>query len=219
MDPETAGCHDQLNTGHDRTARRVRWVLDAPGMSTNQMAAIVADGLVELGYSRYTASGCDVGGTIAEILAAERPENVAALHLTNVAPQRAITADAAKRAPDAAAYLQRAAQWFRALGGYIAEQAARPNTLSIALGDSPAGLAAWIVEKLPSLAGPRASAPRKRQPSTVVAASIDTIRAPATESPGRRHPTWQACSASETIAHHHADIHDVAALQGLPRSR
>jgi pimeloyl-ACP methyl ester carboxylesterase len=123
-------------------------VLDAPGMSANQMAAIVADGLVELGYSRYTASGGDVGGTIAEILAAERPENVAALHLTNVAPQRAITADAAKLAPDAAAYLQRAAQWFRAHGGYIAEQSTRPTTLSIALGDSPAGLAAWIVEKL-----------------------------------------------------------------------
>lgn len=124
--------------------------LDAPGTSANQMAAMVADGMAELGYSRYTASGGDVGGTIAEILAAERPQNVAALHLTNVAPQRAITADATKLAPDAAAYLQRAAQWFRAHGGYIAEQSTRPTTLSVALGDSPAGLAAWIVEKLQS---------------------------------------------------------------------
>jgi hypothetical protein len=39
-------------------------------------------------------------------------------------------------------------QWFRAHGGYIAEQSTRPTTLAIALGDSPAGLAAWIVEKL-----------------------------------------------------------------------
>jgi hypothetical protein len=75
---------------------------------------------------------------------------VAALHLTNVAPQRAPTVDPAKLAPDAAAYLARAAQWFRTEGGYIAEQSTRPNTLAVALGDSPAGLAAWLVEKLES---------------------------------------------------------------------
>lgn len=39
---------------------------------------------------------------------------------------------------------------FRSDGGYIAEQSTRPNTLAVALGDSPAGLAAWIIEKLTS---------------------------------------------------------------------
>jgi hypothetical protein len=61
-----------------------------------------------------------------------------------------IVADPAKLAPDAAAYLGRSAQWFRAEGGYIAEQSTRPNTLAVALGDSPARLAAWIVEELES---------------------------------------------------------------------
>ncbi|WP_432836682.1 epoxide hydrolase family protein [Dactylosporangium sp. CA-092794] len=124
--------------------------LTAPGMSANRIAGIVAGALDELGYSRYTVSGGDVGGTIAELLAAEHPDRVAALHLTNVAPQRALTADPAKLAPDAAAYLARSAQWFRTEGGYIAEQSTRPNTLAVALGDSPAGLAAWIAEKLRS---------------------------------------------------------------------
>ena len=91
-----------------------------------------------------------MGGTVAEILAGEHPDRVAALHLTNVAPRRALTADPAKLAPDAVAYLGRAAQWFRTEGGYIAEQSTRPNTLAVALGDSPAGLAAWIIEKLES---------------------------------------------------------------------
>ncbi|WP_254206191.1 epoxide hydrolase family protein [Nocardia alni] len=118
------------------------------GMSVNRMAGIVADALDELGYSRYTLSGGDVGGAVAEILAAQHPDRAASLHLTNVAPQHAFTADPAKLAPDAAAYLGRAAQWFRTEGGYIAEQSTRPNTLAVALGDSPAGLAAWIVEKL-----------------------------------------------------------------------
>ncbi len=122
--------------------------LTQAGMSVNRIAGIVADALDELGYSRYTLSGGDVGGAAAEILAAQHPDRVTALHLTNVAPQHAFTADPAKLAPDAAAYLARAAQWFRTEGGYIAEQSTRPNTLAVALGDSPAGLAAWIVEKL-----------------------------------------------------------------------
>ncbi|MFI1065712.1 epoxide hydrolase family protein [Streptomyces spororaveus] len=124
--------------------------LTAPGMSVNRIAGIVADALDELGYARYTVSGGDVGGTVAELLAAQHPDRVAALHLTNLAPQHALTADPAKLAPDAAAYLDRSAQWFRTEGGYIAEQSTRPNTLAVALGDSPAGLAAWIIEKLES---------------------------------------------------------------------
>ncbi|GIG20651.1 microsomal epoxide hydrolase [Cellulomonas chitinilytica] len=122
--------------------------LTTTGMSANRIAGTVANALDELGYPRYTVSGGDVGGTVAEILAGEHPDRVAALHLTNVAPRRALTADPATLAPDAAAYLGRTAQWFRAEGGYIAEQSTRPNTLAVALGDSPAGLLAWIVEKL-----------------------------------------------------------------------
>jgi len=133
--------------------------LTAPGMSVNRIAGIVADALNELGYSRYTVSGGDVGGTVAEILAAEHPDKVAALHLTNISPQRALTADPAKLASDAAAYLGRAAQWFRTEGGYIAEQSTRPNTLAVGLGDSPAGLAAWIVEKLEAWSGESAFTP------------------------------------------------------------
>jgi pimeloyl-ACP methyl ester carboxylesterase len=124
--------------------------LTTPGMSANRMAEAVADALDQLGYARYTLSGGDVGGTVAEILAAEHPDRVAALHLTNLAPQHALTVDPAKLSPDAAAFLGRAAQWFRTEGGYISQQSTRPNTLAVALGDSPAGLAAWITEKLES---------------------------------------------------------------------
>ncbi|GAB3147968.1 epoxide hydrolase [Amycolatopsis stemonae] len=124
--------------------------LTAPGMSAGRIAELVAGALAELGYPRYTLSGGDVGGTVAEVLAGAHPERVVALHLTNVAPQRALTADPAALAPDAAAYLARSAQWFRAEGGYIAAQSTRPNTLAVALGDSPAGLAAWLAEKLDS---------------------------------------------------------------------
>ncbi|MEU3370326.1 epoxide hydrolase family protein [Streptomyces sp. NPDC006660] len=130
--------------------------LTESGMSAGRIAEIVASGLAELGYSRYTLSGGDVGGTVAEVLAGRHPDRVAALHLTNVAPQRALTADPTTLAPDAVAYLSRAAQWFRSEGGYIVEQTTRPNTLAVALGDSPAGLAAWLGEKLESWSGAQA---------------------------------------------------------------
>ena len=124
--------------------------LTTPGLSVARIADLVADALAELGYSRYTLSGGDVGGDVAEVLASEYQRRVASLHLTNVSARHAATADPTKLAPDAAAYLGQAGQWFRAEGGYIAEQSTRPNTLAVALGDSPAGLAAWIVEKLQS---------------------------------------------------------------------
>jgi len=122
--------------------------LSTTGMSVARMAEAVAAGMAELGYQRYTVSGGDVGGDAAELLAAAYPDRITALHLTNVSPRHAIFADPAALAPEAGAYLAAAGQWFRSEGGYIAEQSTRPNTLAVGLGDSPAGLAAWIVEKL-----------------------------------------------------------------------
>lgn len=40
-------------------------------------------------------------------------------------------------------------QWFRGRGtGYLFEQATQPQTLGYSLADSPAGLLAWVYEKL-----------------------------------------------------------------------
>jgi len=44
-------------------------------------------------------------------------------------------------------YVTRCERWEREEGGYAAIQATRPQTLAYGLQDSPAGLAAWIVEK------------------------------------------------------------------------
>ena len=122
--------------------------LTTTGMSVGRMAEVVAAAMRELGYERYTVSGGDVGGDVAELLAAAYPDRVSALHLTNVSPRHRFVVDPAALPPEAAAYLERAGQWSRSEGGYIAEQSTRPNTLATGLADSPAGLAAWIVEKL-----------------------------------------------------------------------
>jgi pimeloyl-ACP methyl ester carboxylesterase len=122
--------------------------LTTTGMSVARMAEVVAAAMQELGYERYTVSGGDIGGDIAELLAASYPDRVSSLHLTNVSPRHRFFIDPVALPADAAAYLDYAAQWARAEGGYIAEQSTRPNTLAVGLGDSPAGLLAWITEKL-----------------------------------------------------------------------
>ncbi|MFZ4893003.1 epoxide hydrolase family protein [Plantibacter sp. Mn2098] len=123
----------------------------APGgeaMSVERIADVVAAALAELGYERYVVSGGDVGGMVAEVLAAKHPDRVAALHLTNVAPAHAATVDIATVPADVAAYLRGVGQWRQGEAGFIAEQATRPSTLIASLGDSPAGLLAWVGEKL-----------------------------------------------------------------------
>ena len=121
---------------------------DMPASSGAAMADPVAALLAELGHERYVVSGGDIGTSVAESLARRQPEHVAALHLTDV-PSRHLARfpedqwSAAERR-----YSEQTAEWQRQEGAYLAEQATKPNTLSAALGDSPTGLAAWIVEKL-----------------------------------------------------------------------
>ncbi|AUY48047.1 epoxide hydrolase family protein [Streptomyces sp. CB01881] len=119
-----------------------------PGMTTTAMASLVTDATRALGYGRYVVSGGDVGADVAEQLAAMHPDRVAALHLTNVSPLHAVFADRSALGAEELAYLDTAAAWQRAEGGYIAQQSTKPHTLAPALADSPAGLGAWICEKL-----------------------------------------------------------------------
>jgi pimeloyl-ACP methyl ester carboxylesterase len=117
-------------------------------MSAQQIAEVVADAMGELGYARYVVSGGDIGGTLGELLAAQYPDRVTALHLANVAAGHVASADASHLPADAVEYLESVGLWRRLNAGFIAEQSTRPSTLMAALGDSPAGLLAWIGEKL-----------------------------------------------------------------------
>ncbi|MBA2458954.1 MAG: hypothetical protein H0V43_08395 [Gemmatimonadales bacterium] len=52
--------------------------------------------------------------------------------------------------PEEQDYLDRVQQWQFAEGAYAMLQGTKPQTLSYGLNDSPAGLAAWIIEKFSS---------------------------------------------------------------------
>lgn len=114
------------------------------------MADPVAYLLAELGYRRYLVSAGDVGCDVAEALAASYPDRVAALHLTDVSQYHFLVDPPTDLSDAEGAYLAYGRRWQASDGGYMHEQSTKPHTLAVGLGDSPAGLAAWLVEKLRS---------------------------------------------------------------------
>lgn len=110
--------------------------------------AVMTDGL---GYERYVTYGEDVGAPISDWIAALHPDAVLGLFATHAA------FPPAERATDLSETEQAFVTWldeqWRTGDGYSCIQATRPDTLAVALGDSPAGLLAWVAEKLRSWSG------------------------------------------------------------------
>jgi pimeloyl-ACP methyl ester carboxylesterase len=124
------------------------------GMSTRPaMADRMAELMAELGYERYVVSGGDIGSATAEAVAARHPGRVVGLHLTDVPFWRLFTIDPAELSPPERDFLAAGQDWSRREGGYQALQSTKPTTAAYGLGDSPVGLAGWIVEKLRSWSG------------------------------------------------------------------
>lgn len=96
------------------------------------------------GDGRYLVQGGDWGSAIGSWMAHDHPEAVAALHLNMVLIQ---AADASPKTPDELAWSARRAKLVKEETGYSHEQGTRPQTLGIAMADSPVGVAAWILEK------------------------------------------------------------------------
>ena len=123
---------------------------DRRGLSAPGIATAVAAALEELGVERYVLSAGDVGANVAKALVEQHPERVAALHLTDVPQQHFLVDPPTDLAPEEEAFVDRGRSWQAAEGAYGHEQSTKPHTLAVGLGDSPAGLAAWVVEKLRS---------------------------------------------------------------------
>lgn len=103
----------------------------------------------ELGYERFAAHGGDIGSSVTQQLALDRPGPLVGIHLTDVPYLNlvAFTEDASDLSEAERDYMERGRRWGQEEGGYAAIQSTRPQTLAYSLNDSPAGLAAWIVEK------------------------------------------------------------------------
>jgi len=119
------------------------------GYSPEKIASIIATLMARLGYQRYGVQGGDWGGIISRLVALDDATHVAGLHLNFcIAGPPPGVADPNAGVP--AAELQRwqtRQTYMENERGYQQIQATKPQTLGFALDDSPAGLAAWIVEK------------------------------------------------------------------------
>jgi pimeloyl-ACP methyl ester carboxylesterase len=118
-----------------------------PGTSPRRIAELWTSLMDGLGYARFGLQGGDWGASVATRLALAHPDRVAGLHLNYV--PGSYSPDVSGRALSDAetAFRREQAEWLDQEGGYGHIQATRPQTLACALSDSPAGLAAWIVEK------------------------------------------------------------------------
>ena len=100
-----------------------------------------------LGYERYGAGGGDFGAGVATYMAIENPAPMIGIHLTTMELWPP-TGEGTRPLTEAeSAYVAQVRQWDEVERGYSAIQSTRPQTLGYALNDSPAGLAAWILEK------------------------------------------------------------------------
>ncbi|MEA2180217.1 MAG: epoxide hydrolase [Solirubrobacteraceae bacterium] len=115
------------------------------GWDPRKIAGAFAALMERLGYDRYGVQGGDWGSAISRWIGADHPERVVGVHVN-------MLSGALPRTPDGLDDDERArwqhAQTFLGEGrGYYALQSTKPQTLSYALTDSPAGQLAWIAEK------------------------------------------------------------------------
>jgi pimeloyl-ACP methyl ester carboxylesterase len=100
----------------------------------------------ELGYRRFAVHGGDWGSTVTEHMARSHAQDIIGIHLTDV-PFFHMYQKPGDPSRAEAAYLKKMEDFPRTEGAYALIQSTRPQTLAYGLNDSPAGLAAWIVEK------------------------------------------------------------------------
>jgi pimeloyl-ACP methyl ester carboxylesterase len=116
-----------------------------PGMNPQTIAELFHRLMTDvLGYSRYGAQGGDWGGQIVTALARTHGDSVAGIHLNLIG---LTPVDSAPSTDAEHAFQAQLARFLAEDCGYAQIQATRPATIGAGLSDSPAGLAAWIVEK------------------------------------------------------------------------
>ena len=118
-----------------------------PRFGIEEIADCVAELMHDvLGYTRFAVQGGDWGEITASRLGYAHPDKLIGIHVNLLAVRRD-QQPAADASPEEKAYADQLAHWLREETGYQWIQGTRPQTLAFGLTDSPAGLAAWIIEK------------------------------------------------------------------------
>jgi len=117
----------------------------ATGWGLGRIAQAWATLMDRLGYARYGAQGGDWGSAVTSTLGAQDPTHCAGIHITlAMGSKPQVVGEPSPEEARALAGIKHYADWD---SGYSKQQATRPQTLGYGLTDSPAGQAAWILEK------------------------------------------------------------------------
>ena len=122
---------------------------DKRGLSVLSISDLWAKLMSEnLGYQKFAAQGGDWGARVTAKLGLSHGDKVIGIHTTSTSSPTPYQGPGTRELSEAEnAMLAQRVQWLADEGGYSHIQATKPQTLSYGLNDSPAGLAAWIVEK------------------------------------------------------------------------
>ena len=116
------------------------------GWDPGRIARAWAELMGRLGYTRYVAQGGDQGAAVTDVMGGQAPEGLAGIHLNFLRNALGNVSGLPADSEEERAALA-AISTFRTSGsGYFLEQATRPQTIGYALLDSPAALAAWMLD-------------------------------------------------------------------------
>jgi microsomal epoxide hydrolase len=115
--------------------------------SVEEIAEVFASLMTDvLGYQRFGAQGGDWGAFVTSRLGYQFAQRMLGIHLNLLAIRRDPKM-LENPTPEEKVFLGQLSQFLKEETGYQWIQGTRPTTLAFGLTDSPAGLAAWIVEK------------------------------------------------------------------------
>jgi pimeloyl-ACP methyl ester carboxylesterase len=116
------------------------------GWTAEKIAGGWSELMLRLGYQRYYAQGGDWGALVTTYIALQDAEHCHGIHVNMpmVRPDPATMSSLTGEEKDELVGIQHYQDWD---SGYSKQQSTRPQTLGYGLADSPAGQAAWILEK------------------------------------------------------------------------
>jgi epoxide hydrolase len=116
------------------------------GWTAEKIARAWSQLMLRLGYQRYYAQGGDWGAVVTTSIALQDTEHCHGIHLNMpvVRPDPSTMGSLTEEEKEALDGIQHYQDWD---SGYSKQQGTRPQSLGYGLADSPAGQAAWILEK------------------------------------------------------------------------
>ncbi|MEE2778215.1 MAG: epoxide hydrolase [Acidobacteriota bacterium] len=116
------------------------------GWSVEKIGGAWSELMQRLGYTRFGAQGGDWGAAVTTAIGFLDPEHCLGIHLNmpTVGADRDTMDDLTEEEKDALEGIKYYQDWD---SGYSKQQSTRPQTVGYGLVDSPAGQAAWILEK------------------------------------------------------------------------